>query len=109
MAKRLDPESHAAASRLYVGYGAGAIGVIDVVTNKRLDIDYKLEGHPGGVRLATKGPQIFVNVAGKKDFIVIDRTTGNVTEWALPAGLFATFSPVSGRGPSFPGSSSIRR
>jgi hypothetical protein len=80
---RFDP----AASRLYVGYGAGAIGVIDVTTNKRLDIDYKLEGHPGVFQLATKGPQIFVNVAGKKDIAVIDRATGKVTEWALPAGL----------------------
>ncbi len=85
-----DPDSlrfDAATKRLYVGYGAGAIGAIDVTTNKRLDIEYKIDGHPGEFQLATRGPQIFVNVAGKKDIAVIDRTTGKVTDWALPDGL----------------------
>lgn len=72
--------------RLYVGYGDGAIGVIDVTTNKRLDINYKLGGHPEGFQLATKGPQIFVNVAGQNDVTLIDRTTGKVNQWAVPAG-----------------------
>ncbi|HYM07285.1 MAG TPA: hypothetical protein VEU11_12060 [Terriglobales bacterium] len=91
-----DPDTlrfDAAAKRLYVGYGAGAIGVIDVMTNKRLDIDYKLEGHPADFQLATKTPQIFVNVAGKKDIAVVDRATGKVTDWALPADLSAN-SPL---------------
>ena len=92
-----DPDNlrfDAAAKRLYVGYGDGAIGVIDVTTNKRLDIDYKLDGHPEGFQLTTKGPEIFVNVTGKKDIAVIDRTTGKVTKWALPAGQSANSSIV---------------
>jgi hypothetical protein len=66
-----------------VGYGEGAIGVIDATTNKRLNMDYKLEEHPEGFQLETTGPRIFVNVAGKKHLAVIDRTTGTVTKWEL--------------------------
>jgi outer membrane protein assembly factor BamB len=81
-----DPDNlryDAAAKRIYVGYGEGAIGVIDATTNKRLNMDYKLEEHPEGFQLETKGPKIFVNVAGKKHLAVIDRTTGTVTKWEL--------------------------
>jgi DNA-binding beta-propeller fold protein YncE len=81
-----DPDNlryDAVAKRVYVGYGEGAIGVIDATTNKRLNLDYKLEEHPEGFQLETKGPRIFVNVAGKKHLAVIDRTTGGVTKWEL--------------------------
>ena len=80
----------AAAKRVYVGYGDGAIGVIDAKTNKRLDINYKLEAHPEGFQLETKGPRIFVNVADKKYVAVIDRKTGKVTTWK-PEALAANF------------------
>ena len=81
-----DPDNlryDAAAKRVYVGYGDGAIGVIDATTNKKLEIAYKLEGHPEGFQLEAKGPRIFVNVADKKYVAVIDRTTGKVTTWGL--------------------------
>jgi DNA-binding beta-propeller fold protein YncE len=81
-----DPDNlryDSAAKRVYVGYGDGAIGVIDAATNKKLDVEYKLEGHPEGFQLETKGPRIFVNVADKKHLAVIDRTTGKVTTWPL--------------------------
>jgi DNA-binding beta-propeller fold protein YncE len=81
-----DPDNlryDADAKRVYVGYGDGAIGVIDAATNQKLDIAYKLEGHPEGFQLEAKGPRIFVNVADKKYVAVIDRTTGKVTTWGL--------------------------
>src|ERR1700738_336057 len=49
-----DPDNlryDATSKRVYVGYGDGAIGVIDAATNKRLPIDYKFEGHPAGFQL----------------------------------------------------------
>jgi DNA-binding beta-propeller fold protein YncE len=83
-----DPDNlryDAAAKRVYVGYGEGAIGAIDATTNKRLaNVDFKLEAHPEGFQLETKGPRIFVNMADKKNIAVIDRSTGKVTTWALP-------------------------
>jgi DNA-binding beta-propeller fold protein YncE len=92
-----DPDNlryDAAAKRVYVGYGDGAIGAIDATTNKRLpNVDFKLEEHPEGFQLETKGPRIFVNVAAKKHLAVIDRNTGAVTKWDL-GGTAANFPMV---------------
>jgi DNA-binding beta-propeller fold protein YncE len=76
----------AAAKRVYVAYGDGAIGAIDPKTNARLDVNYKLEAHPEGFQLETKGPRIFVNLADKKSVAVIDRKTGKITTWQLGGG-----------------------
>jgi len=87
----------AAAKRIYVGYGEdehSAIGVVDAVSGKRLDINFKLSGHPEGFALETKGPRIFVNVADTKNIAVIDRNTGAITYWPLPAGHLANFPLV---------------
>src|SRR4051812_10756077 len=65
-----DPDNlryDAETKRLYVGYGDGAIGAIDTTTNKRISTDYKVDGHPEGFQLETKGPRIFVNIADKKN------------------------------------------
>jgi DNA-binding beta-propeller fold protein YncE len=92
-----DPDNlryDAAAKQIYLGYGEGAIAVIDPVTNKRLPAEYKLEAHPEGFQLETKGPRIFVNVADQKKIQIIDRRTGKITSWALPAGHSANFPMV---------------
>jgi DNA-binding beta-propeller fold protein YncE len=92
-----DPDNlryDAAAKKIYVGYGEGAIAVIDPVTNKRLPTEYKFEGHPEGFQLETKGPRIFVNVADTKNIQVIDRRTGKIVSWALPNGHSANFPMV---------------
>jgi DNA-binding beta-propeller fold protein YncE len=88
-----DPDNlryDAAAKRVYVGYGEGAIGVIDPKTNTKLPTTYKLEAHPEGFQLETKGPRIFVNLADKKNVAVIDRATGKITTWQL-GGVAANF------------------
>ena len=92
-----DPDNlryDAAAKKIYLGYGEGAIAVIDPVTNKRLPTEYKLEAHPEGFQLETKGSRIFVNVADEKKIQVVDRRTGKITSWALPAGHSANFPMV---------------
>jgi DNA-binding beta-propeller fold protein YncE len=89
-----DPDNlryDAVAKKIYVGYGDGAIGVIDPVTDKRLPTVYKFEGHPEGFQLETKGPRIFVNVADAKNIRVIDRSNGKMLTWPLPKGHSANF------------------
>jgi hypothetical protein len=53
-------------NHLYVGYGDGALGLIDPATMKRLD-DIKLPGHPESFRLEHSGPRIYVNVPRTKE------------------------------------------
>src|SRR6202790_5392493 len=92
-----DPDNlryDAVAKKIYLGYGDGAIAVIDPATDKRLPTEYKLEGHPEGFQLETKGPRIFVNVADAKNVQVINRQTGKMTTWALPPGHSANFPMV---------------
>src|SRR3984957_2091817 len=89
-----DPDNlryDAVAKKIYIGYGEGAIGVIDPATDKRLPTVYKLEAHPEGFQLETKGPRIFVNVADSKNIQVINRGTGKMVSWALPSGHSANF------------------
>jgi len=47
--------------RIYVGYGSGALAVLDAKSGEKL-ADIKLVGHPESFRLETGGPRIFVNV-----------------------------------------------
>jgi DNA-binding beta-propeller fold protein YncE len=92
-----DPDNlryDAGAKKIYIGYGEGAIGVIDPVTDKRLSAVYKFEGHPEGFQLETKGPRIFVNVADTKSIQIIDRTNGKMVTWSLPNGHAANFPMV---------------
>jgi hypothetical protein len=92
-----DPDNlryDAAAKKIYIGYGDGTIGIIDPVTNKRLPTTYKLEGHPEGFQLETKGPRIFVNVADAKNIQVVNRSNGKMATWSLPDGHSANFPMV---------------
>src|SRR5258707_15219516 len=84
----------AVSKKIYLGYGDGAIAVIDPVTNKRLPTENKFEGHPEGFQLETKGPRIFVNVADTKNIQVINRSNGKMVAWSLPAGHSANFPMV---------------
>ncbi len=59
------------AGRIYVGYGSGAIGVIDAATEKRLG-DIKLGGHPESFQIEKDTGRIFVNVPSAKQIEVLD-------------------------------------
>jgi DNA-binding beta-propeller fold protein YncE len=65
---RYDP----AARRLYVGYGSGALAVIDTETAHKL-ADIKLDAHPESFQLEKSGKRIFVNVPDAGHIAVVDR------------------------------------
>lgn len=72
-----------ARQRLYVGYGNGAIGVIDAASKKHLG-DIKLAAHPESFQLETNGTRIFINVPGAGHVAVIDREKATVvTRWPI--------------------------
>jgi len=72
-----------AAKKIYVGYGDGALAVIDAKTGRKM-ADIKLNAHPESFRLATTGPKIFINVPNANHIAVIDREKEKVTEtWNL--------------------------
>lgn len=87
---RYDPTEQ----KVYLGYGDGAIAVIDAKTNAHVGTDFKFKGHPEGFQLEKNGPRIFVNIADEKVILVIDRKTGKTSEWALPPGHSANFPMV---------------
>jgi DNA-binding beta-propeller fold protein YncE len=67
--------------RVYVGYGDGAIAMIDANTNQRLPREFKLDEHPESFQLETRGSRIFVNLPVANSVGVIDRRTGAMTKW----------------------------
>lgn len=69
--------------RVYVGYGEGAIGMIDATSNTRLPGDFELEAHPESFQLEKSGPRIFVNLASKSEIAVADRATRKTAIWKL--------------------------
>lgn len=71
------------AKKVYVGYGNGALAVIDAHTGAK-GADIKLAGHPESFRLETGGTKIFVNIPGAGQIAVVDREKGTVAEtWPL--------------------------
>src|SRR5262249_15924712 len=73
----------AATHTLYVGYGAGALGLIDATRAQHLG-DIPLQGHPEAFQLEQAGPRVFVNVPSAQHIAVVDRNTRAVmTTWPL--------------------------
>jgi DNA-binding beta-propeller fold protein YncE len=68
----------AAAGQIYVGYGAGALGVIDPSTMKVIASIGLGSGHPESFRLEEGGPRIFVNVPDAREIAVVDRAQRSV-------------------------------
>jgi DNA-binding beta-propeller fold protein YncE len=76
---RYDP----AAKRLYVGYGDGALAVIDPTARQKVG-EIKLDAHPESFQLEKEGKRIFVNVPGGKHVAVVDREKAAVVaKWAV--------------------------
>ena len=70
----------AAAKQIYVGYGSGALGILDLQGNKVADI--KLDAHPESFQLEKNGSRIFVNLPNSRKVTVIDRNKKAVaTSW----------------------------
>lgn len=65
-------------TRVYVGYGSGAIAAVGADDGK-VQRAVKLAGHPESFQLERSGPRIFVNVPTADQIAVIDRSTMKVT------------------------------
>jgi len=62
-------------NRVLVGYGTGALAVIDPATNKKVS-DVPLKAHPEAFQLAETGTKVFVNVPNARQIAVIDVVSG---------------------------------
>ena len=78
---RIDPRN----GQVVVGYGSGALAVIDPRARTTVSIA-KLTAHPEGFQLAPDGGKIFLNVPDAHEIAVIDRASGRQTaSWKADA------------------------
>ena len=83
----------AKAGLVYVGYGAGALRILDARTGDSMG-DIRLAGHPESFQLEPSGGRIFVNVPTAGHIAVVDRAARKVAQtWAMP-GVSANFPMV---------------
>jgi DNA-binding beta-propeller fold protein YncE len=75
-----------AADRVLVGYGDGAIAVIDVKQQKKFN-PVPLPAHPEGFQLGRDAKQVFINVPGVHAIVVLDAASGSQTgKWPVREG-----------------------
>ena len=79
-----------ARKRVLVGYGKGALAVIDPV-NLSKSADIRLKAHPEGFQIDETGTQVFVNVPDAHEIVVVDLATGSTQSL-----------PTQGAGSNFP-------
>ena len=73
----------AAAKRVVIGYGGGALAIIDPATRSKLS-DIPLKAHPESFQLDPDSGLAFVNVPGARAVAVVDRTIGKqVAAWPM--------------------------
>jgi DNA-binding beta-propeller fold protein YncE len=71
----------AKASRVIVGYGRGALAVIDPATRRKIS-DIRLRQHPEGFQIDPDTNRIFVNLPDERSIAIIDSTAGKqVAAW----------------------------
>ncbi len=83
---RVDPKT----STLLVGYGAGAIAVIDARTLRKIR-EVPLDGHPESFQIASTSNRIYVNVPDARQIVIADRSSGHVVEKVAAQGPRANF------------------
>jgi YVTN family beta-propeller protein len=74
----------AKANRVFIGYGDGAIAVVDTASRRKIG-DIPLEGHPESFQPGGMGTTLFVNVPSARQIVVLDRLTGRQVR-VLPTG-----------------------
>src|SRR5665811_740674 len=73
----------AAANRIFVGYGSGALAVIDPSTHSKVG-DIPLKAHPEAFQIDPDTSQIFVNVPDARAIAVVDRVSQKqIGKWQL--------------------------
>jgi hypothetical protein len=76
----------ARAGRVIVGYGDGALGLLDTAGKKAGDI--ALDGHPESFQLEKSGTRVFVNVPDDKELEVADLARNAViAKWPVTSAL----------------------
>lgn len=76
---RIDPHS----GHVYVGYGNGALAVIDPTAGKAV-ATLSLQAHPEGFQIDPAGARLFANVPDAGQIAVIDLSAGKqITTWPL--------------------------
>lgn len=72
------------AGEVIVGYGRGALAVIDAKRGVKV-ADFALKAHPEGFQLEHATRRVFVNVPDAREVAVVDRSLGRqVAGWKLP-------------------------
>ena len=75
-----------AGNRVIVGYGGGALAVIDPASRGRV-ADIRLLAHPESFQLDPASNRIYVNVPNRRAIAVVDREAGKqVGNWPMSAG-----------------------
>jgi hypothetical protein len=71
---------------LYIGYrseGAGRLGIVDTADGRHIG-DIVTHSLPGGIKLETAGPRIFVTLAGLNELGVLDRNSRvQIATWPI--------------------------
>jgi len=76
---RVDATTH----RVVIGYGSGALAVIDPSTRSKVG-DISLEAHPESFQIDPDTSQIFVNVPDARGIAVVDRVSQKqIGKWSL--------------------------
>jgi DNA-binding beta-propeller fold protein YncE len=76
--------------RVLVGYGKGALAVIDPVSLSKT-VDIRLKAHPEGFQIDETGTQVFANVPDAREISVVDLAAGSTQSL-----------PTQGAGSNFP-------
>ena len=72
------------AKRVYVGYGDGAVAIIDPHTRAKIG-DIAVKAHPESFQLDPANSRIYANVPDAKQVAVLDRKSGaQIAAWPLP-------------------------
>jgi DNA-binding beta-propeller fold protein YncE len=79
-----------ARNRVLVGYGKGALAVIDPISLSKTG-DTRLKAHPEGFQIDETGAQVFVNVPDAREIVMADLTSGSTRSL-----------PTQGAGSNFP-------
>jgi DNA-binding beta-propeller fold protein YncE len=79
----------ALAKHVYVGYGSGALAVLNEDGTKVAEIG--LDAHPESFQLEKNGPRLFVNLPKSRKVAVVDRTRGSVVATWRTGGAFSNY------------------
>ena len=68
---------------VYLGYGDGAIAMVEPAAMRRLPKEFALGSHPESFQFEKNGLRIFVNLPDQEAIGVIDRKSGEISRWQI--------------------------